>query len=313
MNKKNEFKYISYDYQIYNIINMTSGALTAFHFKPTDFSNGTLNDKYLLISAKSCPYAHRIEIVRNIKGLHNNINIVWCDPEFKFSGWSLDYNYNQTNPSKLFNSSKLMELYKLFEPSYSGRNTLPLLLNTSINKIINNESSEIIKIFNNDFDEITLNKVDLYPESQRQLIDDFCNEFNQKICTDTYKTGHAKSQTEYEQLFNSVFEYLDKFDNMLINDYIIGNNITLADIHAFPHLIRFDCIFYSLFSLNKKHLWEYKNINRYLKNLLSNSHFAETVDLNEMKKGAFGSENNYPENLGCRKIPIGNGGFEYYF
>jgi putative glutathione S-transferase len=93
----------------------------------------------------------------------------------------------------------------------------------------------------------------------------------------------------------------------------MGNSITLADIHAFPHLIRFDCIFYVLFSLNKKHLWEYTNINRYLKTLLSNPDFATTIDLNEMKKGGFGSENNYPENLGCRKIPIGNGGCEHYF
>jgi len=292
---------------------MISGAITSFHSKPTDYTNAEMNDQYILFSSKSCPYAHRTEIVRNIKGLHNNINIVWCDPEFKFSGWSLDYNYNQTNPSEQFNCLELIDLYKFAEPSYTGRGTLPILYNQSINKIINNESSEIIKIFNTEFNKITSNDIDLYPENQRQNIDEFCTEFNKKICTNTYKAGHAKSQDEYEQLFNSVFEYLDKFDNMLTNKYIMGNSITLADIHAFPHLIRFDCIFYVLFSLNKKHLWEYTNINRYLKTLLSNPHFAETIDFNEMKKGGFGSENNYPENLGCRKIPIGNGGCEYYF
>lgn len=136
---------------------MTSGALTSFHSRVQ--SEDVSND-YYLISSKSCPYAHRTEIVRNLKGLHHNITIVYCDPAFKFTGWSLDYEYNGYNPSKIFNSPKLLDLYKLSEPSYEGRGTLPLLHNRTSNKIVNNESSEIIKIFNADFNRILNNGID---------------------------------------------------------------------------------------------------------------------------------------------------------
>lgn len=146
----------------------------------------------------------------------------------------------------------------------------------------------------------------------KDRIDSFCTEFNREICTNTYKAGHAKTLEEYELYFNSVFTYLEKLNNNLFNDYIIGDQITLADIHAYPHLIRFDCVFYTLFSLNKKHLWEFPNICNYLKRLSSNSSFSSTIDFGEFKKG-FMCENNYAENLGCKKIPLGNGGAENYF
>lgn len=283
---------------------MTSGATTTFHSTITE---STLNDDYYLFSSKSCPYAHRVEIVKNIKEL-DNIKIVWCDPVFKFTGWSLNYDYNSMNPSKMFNSEKLIELYKMAEPSYNGRGTLPLLYNLTTNTLVNNESSEIIKIFNSLSD-----NNNLYPENLKHQIDEFCTEFNQQICTNTYKAGHAKTMEEYTQLFNSVFEYLDKLNDMLTGDYIISDQLTLADVHAYSHLIRFDCVFYTLFSLNKKHLWEYSNICRYLKTLSSNPHFYLTVDLNEIKKGAYMSENNYVENMGCKKIPLGNGGCDNLF
>lgn len=286
---------------------MTSGATTSFHSRVT---NEELTHDYYLISSKSCPYAHRTEIVRNIKEVP--VKIVFCEPAFKFSGWTLDYDYLNTNPSKIFNCTNLIDLYKLSEPSYMGRGTLPLLFNSTTNKIVNNESSELIKIFNSDFNNLSTNQIDLYPENLKQEIDDFCVEFNREICTNTYKAGHSKTLEEYEQYFNSVFDYLDKLNLLLTNDYIVGNQLTLADIHAYPHLIRFDSVFYTLFSLNKKHLWEYPNIYSYLRKLTANSCFGSTVDFNEFKKG-FMCENNYAENLGCKKIPLGNGGSEHYF
>jgi putative glutathione S-transferase len=287
---------------------MTSGATTSLHSR---VAHEDVTNNYYLISSKSCPYAHRTEIVKNIKLLP--IQTIYCDPAFKFSGWSLDYDYNGVNPSKIFNCDNLIDLYKICESTYNGRGTLPLLINVTTNKIVNNESSEIIKIFNSDFNSVSpLNQIDLYPENLKQKIDDFCTEFNREICTNTYKAGHAKTLLEYGVYFDSVFNYLDKLDKLLTNDYIVGNQLTLADIHAYPHLIRFDSVFYTLFSLNKKHLWEYPNICSYLKRLSANPCFSSTVDLNEFKKG-FMCENNYAENLGCKKIPLGNGGSERYF
>lgn len=283
---------------------MTSGAQTTFH-STTDLSS---DHQYYLFSSKSCPYAHRVEIVRNLKNLNHKIKILYCNPAFKFdSGWSLDYQYTKSDDNP-FNFKTLMELYKLVDKNYSGRASLPVLYDNTSNQIINNESSQIIKIFN-DYD----NDINLYPPEQQQQIDNFCQEFNQRICTDTYKAGHAKSVEEYEKLFNMVFEYLDHFNDILKHDFIMGENLTLADIHAYPHLIRFDCIFYHLFALNKKHLWEYENIGNYLKRLSNISAFKNSVDLEEMKRGSYLCENNYIENMGCKKIPHGFGGSEKFF
>lgn len=292
---------------------MTSGASTSYHSR---IAQNTIYPpevaRYYLFSAKSCPFAHRVEIMRNLKSLDNFIKIVYCDPAYKFSGWVLDYDYKESDASPIPDCKKLSDLYTLVDPKYVSHATLPVLYDSKTKTIVNNESSEIIKIFNSDFNVLT-SKIDYYPIEMQQIIDAFCEEFSKEICTGTYRAGHAKTQTDYETHFNAVFNYLDKLDNILTNNYILGNYITLADVIVYPHLIRFDCIFYNLFSLNKKHLWEYKNINKYMQRLSSNKCFSDTIDLNEIKRGGYMSENNWPKNLGCFRVPVGNGGIEYYF
>lgn len=262
-----------------------------------------MTDLYL-ISAKSCPYAHRLEILLNLIG--SNINILWCDPEFKENGWSLDYTYNEVNPKQILLVDRLEDLYKRAMPGYIGRYTVPVLYDSRQDKIISNESKDIIKLLLND-------SSPLYPFPFKTAIDDFCSNFEQRIGKDTYIAGHAKTFDIYSKLFESVFRYLDELDNRLKDEtYIIGDTLSLRDIYVFPHLVRFDCIFYNLFSLNKKHLWEYQNIKRYIGDLLRINAFMKTLDLFEIKKGGYLSINNRSQNLGCMKVPLGNGGFENF-
>lgn len=266
-----------------------------------------MTDELYLISSKSCPYAHKIEIILKLKNLDNVITTIWCDPEFTFTGWNLDYNYKNINGKEIFKISKLSELYMIANPSYSGRHTIPILYNKTKNEIISNESIEIIKILNK-FEVDTL-----YPDELKNTIDSFCDEYEIEIGKNTYRAGHAKTQIEYNNLCESIFNYIDQLNNKLSEKkYIISDHLTLADVYVFPHLIRFDCVFYNLFKLNKKHLWEYANIKNYIKNLLKNEAFVKTLDIEEIKKGGFCSENNRLENLGCLKIPYGNGGFENF-
>lgn len=260
----------------------------------------------VLLSAKSCPYAHRIEMVINLKGLQNEIDVVWCDPAFKFSEWVLDYEYKGKNPKTLFSCDKLSEIYE--KSNHTGRASLPILYDLNSDKIVCNESADIIKMLNG-----MENTMDLYPENLRNDIDAFCTEFNQRICVDTYKAGHAKTYDEYKLLFDCVFDYLEQLNKKLTSSCVLGNSITLADVHVFAHLIRFDCVFYSLFSLNKRHLWEYQNIAKYMERMSVIKEVSSTVDLEEIKRGAYMSENNQPQNMGCLKVPLGNGGMEYYF
>lgn len=257
-----------------------------------------------LISAKSCPYAHRIEILLNL--MKSNINILWCDPEFKDNGWSLDYTYNGSNPKQILSCNKIEDLYRRAIPEYTGRYTVPVLYDLTQNKIISNESKDIIKFLLND-------SSTLYPSHFRTDIDYFCSEFEQRIGKDTYVAGHAKTSEIYSKLFDSVFDYLDKLNERLSDrTYIMGDTLTMCDVYVFPHLIRFDLIFYNLFLLNKKHLWEYPHIKKYIRRLLNIDAFINTLNLYEIKKGGYLSINNRSQNLGCLKVPLGNGGFENF-
>lgn len=289
------------------INNMSSGASTTFHSKIEQ--NGQFPPeagRYYLFGAHSCPYFHRLTIMIGLKDLGNVIPMIYCNSAFKFTGWELQ--------SDIFPEFKtLKELYASASPGYSGTCSIPVLYDAKTKTIVNNESSQIIKMLNSDFDVLTGNPLDFYPERYRKTIDEFCEIFNKEICVNTYKCGHSKSQVEYEQYFNSVFAYLDLFDKMLTYDYIAGIPLTIGDVIVFTHFIRFDCVFYNLFSLNKKHLWEYSRINEYMKRLCKNKHFAETVNLKEIVSGAYLSENNSPSNLGCIKTPIGFGGINHYF
>lgn len=247
------------------------------------------NSEYTLYSAKSCPYAHRVEIIRLILGLDQIVEIKYCNPVFTFgTKW-------------MINKQELINICNEFDKDFK-KLTLPLLFD-NLNKKIINESSDIIKIMN----KLTTSSIDLYPIELHDSIDQFCDDFNKEIGTGTYMAGHAKTQEIYEKYFISTFAYLDKLDNRLNGKtYIFNNILTIADIYAYVHLVRFDPIFHDLFVLNKKYLREYDNINAYLNNLNSINAFTQSLDLEEMKKGAFESENNLPQNLGCEKMPFDN-------
>lgn len=302
----------------------TSGSTTKYHFKiNTESEFKPEGDRYHLFSAKSCPFAHRVEIVRKLKNLDNIISITFCDPIYSMKeSWSLNYSYPEgiPNPLKSDNIDTAIKLYQYAKNSNNhGGKSLPILFDKKTNKIVNNESNQIILILNESFNTLLTREfesINLYPTELQSKIDQFCIEFNVKISTGTYHAGHAKTDDDYILYFNIVFAYLDKLDQMLGESntkYIFGDNITLADIYAFPHLIRFDPIFYSLFKLNKKHIWEYKNIRRYITNLLKIPAFQNSTDVNEMKKGGYKTENNSSEELGCIKVPLGNGGIEKFF
>jgi len=281
---------------------MSSGAVTTFHSRiKQDSIYPPETNRYYLFSAKSCPFAHRVEIIRNLKSLDNFVKIVYADPAFRFSGWVLDYKYDGSDISPVPECKTLKDLYLLASPGYEGRCTLPVLYDSKTKTIVNNESIEIIEIFNSDFNILT-NKTDFNPKELRQQIDIFCAEFGKEISTGTYVVGHAKSKDIYMLNLNAVFSYLDKLDAMLTGTYIFGDSITLADVVVFAHLIRFDCLFYELFHCNKKRLSDYKNISQYMGRLMANTAFADTVDFESIVVGGTNCENNSVEYLCCRAI-----------
>lgn len=256
-------------------------------------------NKYYLFSSKSCPYAHRCEIAVRLLGFGSAIQIVYCDPIFTFKeGWKIISN---NNPTKYTHIKELYEESKIDAKYFS----LPVLYDNSSKRIVSTESLDIIKLLNG-FSESKLSTQCNYQK--------FFDEFNETIVVGTYKAGHAKTQEEYEKYFTSVFDYLDQFENFLNGkQYVIDNVFSIMDIVVYCHLIRFDLVFYDLFALNGKHLWEYDNICRYLNNLSSIPAFKLATDIDNIKRGAYLTENNLPQNLGCVKVPVGYGGVEYYY
>jgi len=205
----------------------------------------------------------------------------------------------------------------LLNPEIQKVDLFQFYLTKKTTAIVNNESSEILRILNSAFDPIigaSDRCIDLYPKNLQGAIDSFCTEFNDNFVVATYRAGHAKTIAEYQHNYNMVFLYLSKLNETIMASrtiYILSDDITLADVHAFCHLIRFDEIFYIAFCLNAAHLWEYEGVRSYLTKLCSIDAFRETIDMAEMKKGAFLSQNNWAENMGCKKIPLGSYGSKY--
>lgn len=261
---------------------------------------------YLFVS-KSCPYAHRCEIAKELFN-RTDITTIYCDPVFTFNnGWTID---KENNPT-IFNTIK--EIYIATEFNDTKYYSLPVLYDGNLNKIISNESLEIIKLMNPINPEVTV------------INNEFYTKFDEHIVRGTYKAGHAKTLEEYEMFCNNVFNYLIEFNEYMKDriyiektlsfdhdTFIEINRLTINDIIAYCHLVRFDTVFYRLFAVNRKHLWEYENIMRYMKALSGIDAFKNNTDIEQIKYGAYNTENNLPQNLGIDKTMLGDCGAEKY-
>ncbi len=250
---------------------------------------------YYLFSSKSCPYAHRCEILIHLLNLP--INIVYCDSTWTYSnGWMI----TDANPTPYTNLKEMYSANNL-DTKFTS---LPVLYDKVSGKILFNDSIKIIRFLCDQEENCSINC---------NIDNEFYDEFNTKVCVGTYKAGHSKTFDDYNKYFNDVFDYLDKFDKYIYNKPYISDSLSLIDIIVYCHLIRFDLVFYNLFSLNKKHLWQYQNICAYMKHLSSIDGFRNTTNIHEIKKGGYMTENNLPQNLGYTKVPLGNSGIEHYY
>ncbi len=184
----------------------------------------------------------------------------------------------------------LYELYQLADTNYTGKVTVPVLWDKKQNTIVNNESSEIIRMLNSEFEDFAKNHDDYYPAELKDKIDEI-NEFvYTSINNGVYKCGFAQSQEAYEKAFDSLFTALDKTESILSKQrYLTGDKITEADWRLFTTLIRFDVVYYVHFKCNLKHIYEYPNIWNYVLELYQWPGIRETVNFEHIKKHYYGS------------------------
>ncbi|MDX2348972.1 MAG: glutathione S-transferase C-terminal domain-containing protein [Porticoccus sp.] len=264
--------------------------ITSFHNELGGEDYPFEKDRYWLFTSKVCPFAHRTEIMRALTGLTDHIGLTIAGTIQTEQGWDLGGRYESadSSASPIADIYRLPGIYKLASPDYLGRASVPVLFDTKTNTIVNNESSEIIR----QFDQVATQHFEhstLYPTDKQRLMGELINELADEFINPIYRTGFAKDQATYQLYFEMVFTYLTKLDKRLgeTGAYIAGDQLTLADVHAYPHLARFDAAYHSLYRLNKNFIRAYPNITDYMRRLGEISAFGDTLDVQAFKEGYF--------------------------
>lgn len=247
-------------------------------------------DRYHLYVSLACPWAHRVIIMRKLKKLESVIGLSVVSPYMLENGWTFE-KYKDLGGDDLYNLDYLYQIYLKSNESYEGRVTVPVLWDKKNETIVNNESSEIIRMLNSEFSNFTDDATDYYPLELRDEID-AVNEFvYDGINNGVYKVGFATAQDVYEVEFKKLFEALDKVEVMLEGKkFLVGDRMTEADIRLFTTLARFDAVYYSHFKCNLRHLSDYKNLHNFMMNMMSVDEIALTVNFDHIKTHYYASQ-----------------------
>jgi putative glutathione S-transferase len=239
----------------------------------------------------ACPWASRAYIFMKLKKLEGIISLSIVSPNMMENGWTFKEDFPGVIPDNVFHKKYLHQVYAKADPEFSGKVTVPVLFDKKTNTIVNNESSDIIRIFNTAFNKITGDENDFYPESLRSEIDTVNAFVYEKINNGVYKAGFADSQEAYEESVESLFKALDKIEERLEGrEALLGAILTEADVRLYTTLIRFDLVYHGHFKCNLKMLKEYKNISRYLKMLYDLKAFRETTSFEHIKQHYYYSQ-----------------------
>jgi glutathionyl-hydroquinone reductase len=236
--------------------------------------------RYHLYVAYNCPWAHRTLIYRALKKLEGAITASYALPGIGQQGWTFEANlqFPECTPDTVNGFHYLHQAYTASDPRYTGKVTVPVLWDKKSCRIVNNESSEIIRMLNNEFRQVTGDDYDFYPPALRGDIDRLNQVVYANVNNGVYRCGFARTQAAYESAYDALFKTLDELEARLSDQrYLIGSQITEADWRLFPTLVRFDLAYFSLFKGNKKRVADYPNLSNYMRELYSVPGVAATV------------------------------------
>jgi putative glutathione S-transferase len=242
--------------------------------------------RYLLVTAPSCPWAHRTVLMRALKRLDNVIPLLESDLP---KGEGLAYSRGFDDLVAKDGVFHVHQVYTAAQVHFSGRATVPVLWDRKTKTIVNNESSEIIRILNSEFDAFGDDSLDLYPVASRPEIDEINRFTYDNVNNGVYRAGLAKGQEAYEQAFRNLFAVLDELEARLCRQrWLVGGRFTEADLRLFPTLIRFDTVYYLLFKCNLRRLADYHHLSNYTREIYQLPGVAATVDFEKIKLGYYG-------------------------
>jgi len=243
----------------------------------------TEKGRYHLYVSLACPWAHRTLIIRALKGLEDFISLSVVNSQMLENGWTFEDGPGVIKDS-VNNADYLYEVYKAADDNYSGRVTVPVLWDKQTGKIVNNESSEILRMLNSAFDDIGAKPGDYSPEALMDEIDAMNDRVYNNVNNGVYKSGFATKQEVYEEEVTNVFKVLDELEEHLENrKYLVGDQLTEADIRLFTTLVRFDAVYYSHFKCNFKRIVDYPNLWRLTREIYNIEGVAETVNMQHIK------------------------------
>lgn len=240
--------------------------------------------RYHLYVARACPWSHRTMIFRVLKKLEDVISIGYVEPAMLDHGWTF------REPDPLTGARYVYELYQRANPRYTGRATVPVLWDKRTGTIVNNESSDIVRMLNSQFAAFTDDRTDYYPAELAAEIDALNARIYEAVNNGVYRAGFATRQEAYESAVRTLFESLDWLEARLARQrYLLGDRLTEADWRLFPTLVRFDAVYYGHFKCNLRHVYEYPALWAYTRELYQMPGIAATVAIEEYKAHYYGS------------------------
>lgn len=259
-------------------------------------------DRYHLYVSLACPWAHRALIFRRLKKLESLISVSVVSPIMLEHGWTFDIDQGSSG-DPLHNAKYLHELYTRNQHDYSGRVTVPVLWDKKQQRIVNNESADIIRQFNYAFADLAEKTPDYYPESLQADIDAINDEVYNKVNNGVYRCGFATTQQAYEDAYDALFAALDTIENQLgTQRFLCGDTISEADWRLFTTLIRFDAVYHGHFKCNRQRLEDYPHLSNYLRHLYQWPGVADTVDFSHIKRHYYVS---HPMINPTQVVPVG--------
>lgn len=259
--------------------------------------------RYHLYVSLACPWAHRTLVVGSLKGLFGDLKLNSLTPSTSTesaiipvhvvspimleNGWTFDKSYKYATGDPIYGKKYAYELYTEAEPEYTGRVTVPILWDTKLKTIVNNESQEICEILNSKFDSVEgVKKLDLLPsdvdlKKQKELDEMIYNTVNNGV----YKCGFATSQDAYDENITLLFNSLDTLEYLLSKQrFLLGDRLTLSDVKLWTTLVRFDHVYVGHFKCDRKSLHaDYPNLSAYLRDIYQTDGIAGTVNLDHIR------------------------------
>lgn len=251
--------------------------------------------RYHLYVSLACPWAHRTLVFRRLKQLESHISVSIVSPDMLENGWAFTSDTQAADcvGDSINHFNYLHQAYTTNKHDYTGRVTVPVLWDKKLSRIVNNESAEIIRMFNSAFNHITGNQDDFYPKHLREEIDEINQLVYENINNGVYRCGFATQQKAYEKAYSRLFDTLDTLESKLASQrYLCGNTLTEADWRLFTTLIRFDSVYHGHFKCNRQRIEDYKHLSRYLRDLYQVPGIAETVNFDHIKQHYYGSHKN---------------------